>query len=288
MIILDFSGIMHSNIARQVGFNNDVTVDEGLIRHMILNSIRSNNAKFRNEFGEMVLAFDYVGPSWRRDVYPYYKAARAVARKESPLDWKMINDTMRLVQDEIREFLPYRVIQTERAEADDVIAVLARKVSETEKVLILSRDGDFLQLQTDFGGQITQFDPIGKEPMVCPNPERAKVEKIVRGDSGDGVPNVYMKDDFFVTRAKGERQTTITKKRLDMLCAELPCGVGEEYLLRNYARNRELIDLDETPADIQQSIWKDFSGQTPRGRGRLLNYFASKRLRALCADISDF
>ena len=79
MILVDFSGIAIATIAV-----NKVN-DENMLRHMILNSLRMYNKKFRSEYDQMILACDHS--SWRRDYFPQYKANRRKGRDDSDFDW---------------------------------------------------------------------------------------------------------------------------------------------------------------------------------------------------------
>ena len=72
MILLDLNQVMISNLMMQLQRNND-EIEESMIRHMILNSIRLYNVKFGEEYGEMVITCDDKN-YWRKDIFPYYKA----------------------------------------------------------------------------------------------------------------------------------------------------------------------------------------------------------------------
>ena len=78
MILLDYSQIALSNIIVQK------LNDEDMIRHMILNSIRMYNKKYRGEYGQMVICADGMN-TWRRDYFPEYKANRRKGRSETIL-----------------------------------------------------------------------------------------------------------------------------------------------------------------------------------------------------------
>ena len=124
MIIADYSGIAISNL-----FTMREQLSEGLVRHMILNSLRSYNVKYRDEYGEMVIACD-GGNTWRRQLFPQYKASRKKNREESGLDWAEFFRILGVVRDEIRENLPFKVIHLQGLEADDVIATLTQRTQE--------------------------------------------------------------------------------------------------------------------------------------------------------------
>lgn len=284
MIILDFSGIMHSNIMAQVGFNPDpgTVVDEALIRHSILNTIRANNRDFRGEYGAMVIALD-AKEYWRKAVFPNYKIRRKKSRDDSPLDWKLIHSTMDKVKGELADNFPYRVVEGNEAEADDVIAELVNVIEEP--ILILSADQDLIQLHPDVGDRVKQYDPVRKKYLEHASPSTFLTEKIIKGDAGDDVPNVMMPDDTFVT---GTRQKPITAKRLEEFQRDLPKGVGGSDHLRNYQRNKMMIDLRNIPSDVRQSIRDSYNKPHNTTKSKLTNYFIKHRLRNLYENQGDF
>ena len=69
MIIVDLSQIMISNLMIQINGRNAPELSEDLVRHMVLNSLRGHNRKFRDKYGEMVLACD-SGNVWRKQSIP--------------------------------------------------------------------------------------------------------------------------------------------------------------------------------------------------------------------------
>src|SRR6185369_326919 len=265
MILLDLSQIIHSTVAAQVGFSGEVVVDEGLIRHMILNTLRANKVKFQHEYGQLVIARD-SNPSWRKALNPYYKANRKKARKESPLDWKQIYQAVDVVTEELAAFFPYPVVRAPAAEADDVIATLAFEARED--VLILSGDRDFVQLHSEY---VRQYDPVRKNYVQVEDPGEYLKEKIVRGDSVDGVPNILMPADFFVNKKDGERQKTISKKMLEdfksLWMFNGPDGSGVELAIyENWNRNVQMIDLKSIPESITEDILRAYGEQQGKDR----------------------
>jgi len=257
--------------------NGDIQPD--LIRHFVLNSLRSYNSKFKAEYGELVIACD-TGSSWRKDVFPYYKANRKTTRDASTLDWSAIFKVLDQIKAELKEYFPYRVIGVPGAEADDVIGTLAFKFEGTnEKILILSGDKDFRQLQVL--NNVKQYDPTRKKWNTELNPEAYLKEHIIRGDKGDGVPSILGDDDSLVL---GKRSGTLTKKRFDAFMA----GDMDEKTLRNYKRNEQLVNLEFIPQNIRDAILVEFENQAGKGRDKLWNYFITNKLKNLLENINDF
>ena len=283
MIILDLSQVMLSNIMVQLGNHTNAKVDEGMVRHMVLNSIRMYKTKFGPEFGEFVIACDNKN-YWRRQLFPYYKANRKKSQAESELDWKAIFECLGKIRAELKEFFPYRVIDVESAEADDIIGTLCQEFGNTnEKILILSGDKDFQQLQQYINVQ--QYDPARKKKIICNDPERFLLEHIIKGDAGDGIPNILSDDNSFVV---GKRQSPVTQKKLDTLAALNLDGKYDHPNFRNYMRNKQLIDLTQIPANVRQNILESYTLQGGKKSPNLLNYFIANRLRNLTDSIGDF
>lgn len=275
---------MISNLFMQMKGGSDV--DEGLIRHMVLNSIRSYRMKFCEKYGEMIIACDGYR-YWRREVYPYYKANRKKSRDESSLDWNKIFEALNKIRDELKETFPYRVINTARAEADDIIAVLCEENGYNigSRILIISGDKDFIQLQRY--PAVDQYDPIRKKWLNDKNPDSYLAEHIITGDVGDGVPNALSADDCLVL---GKKQTTLTSKRKEALLkgdySNLP--FSEEIVKRNLARNKQLIDMSEIPADVKKEILDQYESQENKKAKDLFGYFVKHKLKNLMTSIGDF
>lgn len=285
MIIVDLSQVMISNLMVQLGNHTNTELEEDLLRHMILNSIRSYNVKFKAEYGEMVIACD-AGNNWRRQVFPYYKANRKKAREKSEINWTQVFDTLNKVRNEIKEYFPYRVIHVDGAEADDIVATLCHVYGNTnEKILILSGDKDFVQLQSYLN--VRQFDPVQKKWRTTNNPERFMREHIMRGDVGDGIPNFLSSDDTFVI---GARQKPLSQKKIDNWVSMDPKDFCDEPMLRNYKRNEQLVrlDADFIPEDIRARILDEYESQGGKGRRDLFNYFIEKKLKNLIESINEF
>ena len=281
MILLDYSQIALSNIIVQK------LNDEQMIRHMILNSIRMYNKRYRDEYGQMVICADGMN-TWRKDYFPYYKANRKKGRDESDQDWTEIFRILHLVREEIAENLPYKVIHMDGVEADDIIASLVMETQEfgkDEPVMIVSSDKDFIQLQKY--KNVKQFSPIQKKMVTDKNPRTYAFNHIMRGDTGDGVPNVLSADDTFVS---DKSQTPLRQTKIDewLEKSDVLKDVMPEHIFRNYQRNKKLIDLTEIPDDIQTTIINTFMEQKVPMRMKVLNYLIKKRCNLLIEVVEEF
>ena len=284
MILVDLNQVMISNMMMQVGNHQNAQIDENMLRHMILNSLRFNRQKFHREFGELIICADDKN-YWRRQVYAYYKAGRRKNREESELDWNSIFQALNKIRDELKEFFPYRVIQIETAEADDIIGTIVHAYGEqlntgSNPILVLSGDKDYIQLHKY--ANVKQYDPTRKRWISNSNPELYLHEHILKGDKGDGVPNVLSPDNTFVMNI---RQRPVTKKRL-LEWADIN-NMNEE-VKRNYMRNKSVIDLELVPDRIKAEIMEKYTADNPKDRSQLLNYFIKNKLRNLMESISEF
>lgn len=289
MILIDYSQVCVSAILAfsadlKKGGDND---KKNLIRHVALSSIKSYKKKYAKEFGDIVIACDGRN-YWRKEFFKNYKGMRKKAREESDLDWPVIFDTLSEIREDLKQHFPYKVVHVDRCEADDVIAILAQSTQEFgqhEKVMIVSADKDFKQLhQYD---NVKQFSPMLKKLIVVNKKELHAwlTEHIVKGDAGDGIPNILSNDDVFMN---GERQKPITSKRLQEFIDNgfIACKNDEER--RNYHRNATLVKFEHIPEEIKGVILNEFETPVNGDKNSVMNYLIKNKCRHLLDEIEDF
>lgn len=283
-MLIDLNQVLISNLMQHLKFvTKQSEMSEDLIRHMCINTIRSNVKQFRTKYPNIVLCCDSKH-YWRRDYFPLYKSHRKHDREASGYDWNMIFDVLNRLRDELRDNFPYRVLNVEGAEADDVIAVLTARLSPFGAVLILSSDKDFAQLQKY--PNVTQYSPILKRFIKIDDPKTFLREHVLKGDRGDGIPNFLSPDNCFVA---GERQKPInTKKLSEWVKKDASEFCTTDDMLRGYKRNQVLVDFDYIPDDIQKKIVDSFEESKPATKERMLNYFIDKNLKTMIESITDF
>ena len=283
MILLDFSNIIIGSIMVSHKIPDTERFGEDFIRHLVLNSIRSYRNKYKNKYGEIVICTDFHS-SWRKEVFPFYKAHRKVAREkqktEKGMDWSALFDTISKIIVEIDTFFPYKVIRVEHAEGDDVIAVLSKTFKE--KSLIVSSDKDFSQLYKY--KWVRQFSPMKQKMLNGIDPIMYLKEHIIRGDKGDGIPNILSEDDCIVS---GVRQKSISKKKIINWLVQDPDDFNDE-MKRGWIRNKILIDFDLIPEPITTAILKQYNEEKKYQQGQLINYFIKNRLKYLMENMGDF
>ena len=278
MIFVDFNQVCISNIMQDIKNNSDI--EENLVRHMILSSLLMYKQKFGREYGELVICCDSP-KSWRKDVFPLYKANRKSYRENSDFDWKKIFLILNKIRDELRESFPYRVIEVDGAEADDIIGQFA--LNAKQPVLILSSDKDFIQLQSN--PNVKQYSIIQKKYLNGINPDTYLKEHIIKGDRGDGIPNILSDDDTFVSE---KRQNKLQKIKIESWIQMDPQEFCNDKMYRNYCRNEQLVSLHKTPSDIIDKIVDLYKNYKDNGRSKLFNYFVKHKLKNLMEHIQEF
>ncbi len=296
-MILDLNQVMFSSMYAQLGQNKEgsLEIEENLLRHICLNSIRALRLKFRKEYPEFIIACDGQN-TWRRDLYPFYKHKRRKEKSTSQLNWKGIFESMTKIRKELTEYFPYRVIYNPEAEADDIIGTMVlnapekqiefsfTEVLEREDILICSADKDFVQLHRF--KNVQQYDPIRKKFVVESHPKEYLLNHVIRGDSGDGVPNILSDDDTFIV--EGKRQKAITSKMYKELVEGIKTDTLESEIKEKFDRNVKLIDLTEIPFRIQNDILQVYYEQGEKPKRNLMDYFVEKKLSGMIGVIGDF
>ena len=280
MIIIDMNQISLASLMMDLNMRKSNEVDEGMVRHMILNSVRLHRSDFHKEFGEVVLTYDSKH-YWRRDYFPNYKAGRKKGREKDSKDWDAIFNCLNKIKAEFKENLPYKYLEIYGCEADDIIATLCKNFQD-EKIMIVSGDKDFIQLHKY--PNVKQYSPILKKMVNGHDPDTYIKEHILKGDTSDGIPNVLSPDNTFVD---GLRQRPLGRKKIEnWLCMNV--NDLHDEVKRNYQRNDKLINLDNVPQELETEIVKDFEEASCGDRSKLLNYFIQSRLKNLTNEIGEF
>jgi len=287
MILIDMNQIMISNLMMQLKGD---ALNENLVRHMVLTALRAFERQYSPTYGEVVLAYDSKH-YWRKEAFPYYKQNRKKDREASDLDWGAIFEVLNKIRDEIKNFFPYKVVEVYGAEADDVISTLTtfqayknikleKQGKEAEKVLILSGDKDFIQLQKyPF---VKQYNPILKKEIKHDNPREYILEHIIKGDKSDGIPNFLSDDDTFVAN---KRQKPISKKNLEKWVTLSPSDFClDKQSVENYERNRKLIDLTLIPEHLATEIVSYYKALNNSEKKVPLEYFQQHQLTKLMEE----
>ena len=281
MIIMDMNQITLASLMMHLNMTKTDEPDENMVRHMILNSIRMYRSQFNKEYGEIVLTYDSKH-YWRRDFFPNYKAGRRKGREKDSKDWDLIFGVLNKIKAEFKDNLPYKYLEVYGAEADDIIATLCKNFCNDDKIMIVSGDKDFIQLQKY--SNVTQYSPLLKKYVNGHDPVTYIKEHILKGDTSDGVPNVLSPDNTFVD---GMRQRPLGKKKIENWL-DIDIDDLQDEVKRNYQRNDTLINLDKIPKELESEIMVNYNEAPSGNRSKLLNYFVQSRLKNLMNDIGEF
>ena len=284
MVIVDFNGLAIGSIMGQLSRGEELS--ENLVKHIILNNLRVYRNKYpESKHGKMVIACDSY--SWRKDVFPEYKAARKANRATDKHDWPLIFDLIESTLDDLRENFPYAVIKIDSAEADDIIGALTVHKADFggEDVVIISADKDFIQLQQY--GHVEQWSPMFNKMIKEDNPRRYLFEHLLKGDSGDGVPNANSHDDVFTT---GSRQTPMTQKAIEKYWDNRDDleMIMKPNVFRNFMRNVQMIDLTNTPDGIREEAINKYENYVYPTRTNILTYLVEHRMKMLVDCAAEF
>lgn len=283
MLIIDYSAVGLASILVLEGQSKKkIVIDEGLARHIILSNIMFIKKKFKyyNKDEGIIIACD-DRHYWRKDIFPHYKANRKNKPQAHKIDWENVYRILELVKQELIEFFPYKVVQVPKCEADDIIAVLARDACSP--TMIVSSDKDLVQLQVN--PLVEQYSFGKKKMLISKNTFSDLHQFIMEGDTGDGIPNFLSSDDVFVEKA---RQKSMMKAKLALwrgMKAEKFC---DTTMLRNYYRNKALIDLSQIPENYCNSIQEVYNNTKASDGRDIFNYFITRKLKDLMTDIGNF
>ena len=280
MILIDLNQVCIANILQEI--KQLKKIEPLLVKHMILSTLLFYRRKFRDQYGDLVICCDSK-KSWRKDIFPFYKANRKSTRAKDDIDWNGIFEVINSITQDLKSKFPYAVISVDQAEADDIIGVLAKNYYRNEKIMIVSSDKDFLQLQKYYS--VEQYSPTQKKLLQSSSPYQYLKEHIMKGDRGDGIPNFLSDDDTYVT---DKRSKKILKTKLEAWTNLDPTEFCNEKMMRGWKRNQQLVDLSHTPQDIKQKIVDQYDTYEYNQRDKLLNYFIQNKLRNLIEHIGDF
>lgn len=317
LILVDFNQIALANIFIFMGDLKNADEKEMLdiCRHGIINTLISYKKKFGAEYGDLIITAD-AGNYWRKDVFPEYKANRYKDKEESDFNWELAWKCLNQVRDEIQAIFPWRFLRVKRCEADDIIAVLCKYsqdneyitsglIDEPQPMLIISSDGDDAQL--GIYENIRQWCPKKKTYLPRKSKKDLKlymVDHVVKGDTGDGVPNIFMRSTFFLDRKEKERQKTVTQKILDSFLEHgidaidlLPKEKDEsekdyqerlKQIRMRYVQNKTVVLFEHIPDYISESILQYYHDNPSTGTlDNVRKYFIKNRMRLLMEELTS-
>ena len=288
-MVIDISNISIATLMNNFKPKEQASITIEMIRHLVLDTLRFNVVKFKGEYPEIVIAFDDRN-YWRRQKAWYYKKRRQIEHEESEWDWDRLNNFLNPVFEEIRQTMPYLGLKVEFAEADDIIAVVTKKaVGEGRRVLVVSADSDFTQLQKYNG--VRQWSPPQKK-WVTPkygSPRNDLRYKNIKGDKKDSIACIKIRNDYIVTKVEGERAPAVKSSELEAwLEADDPTTLMTPEWAARYKENEELRDFEFIPKDIENSIIEAYNTPKSGSKAKMERYFMDNKLSRMFEKLSDF
>lgn len=284
--LIDFNNIAYASFFVDVKRKgNSLNGNENFLRHLILSNLLYFKRKLDLQSKNMILCIDSK-ENWRRDVFSYYKAHRKKARDESDIDFEILFKVIDEMYEDFQKYFPFIVLKVAPMEADDLVAIITKKIRND--YIIISRDRDFQQLQMN-DNVIFQYDPIAKKRLEFTNHKKELIFKILRGDSGDGVPNIKSDDDTFVT--EGKRQKRFGEKEVWGLIEEnrVKSFIKENNLIKNWKRNNRLINLSKIPEQFYDPVINAFLKYQPvLNKAKLMAHLKKNKLNKLMNRVRDF
>lgn len=209
---------------------------------------RSNFERELDEADAIDIVFamdDKLSHSFRKDLYPEYKAHRALVKRQyqiQPIKDYIIDVIFKEL--DIEKEYGYHLVKVEGAEGDDVIATTLIKLNDNYigRMLIAS-DHDFLQIDG-----LREFDLFGKEAKRDLGGEIVDahdylVGKILMGDRSDNIKQVF-------TRCGPKTALKWTKDK-DALRKTLK---EDHALASRYLLNKKIISFEDIPDELSNKI----------------------------------
>ena len=266
------------------GTHTDLHVE--LTLQTIFNIIKKSKKLF--DASHVVFCLD--GKSWRKQVYPKYKANRAAAKLKKTKTELENEEILMEVFNELSEFLEEKtnvtVLKTDNAEADDLIAMWIEAHRE-DKNIIVSTDEDYVQLISENvwiyqGTSGTIVKPEGvfhedgktfllkdKTHKTYPNPEYFLFKKCIRGDKSDNIFSAYPG-----IREKGNKSKVGILEAFEdrhnkgfawnnFMNQKWEDHEEDVHVVKDdYERNKKLIDLTEQPDYIKAECLSEILKKT--------------------------
>ncbi len=237
-----------------ITYNKDKTVksiDYDYWKYIMFNSIYMSLFAVKKA-GTFVFCMD-AKRSWRYEVWSRYKEDRKKKKKKDKtmFPWDEFFVEYKSFADEIKEYLPIKVLQLDRCEGDDLIGVIVNEI--TNPCEIISTDKDFIQL---YSPRVKIYNPIKKQYIKHPNTDIFLLEQCLCGQSKDSIFNIKTPLDY----PEGKRKPGFGPKAFEKVMEYGPKQwLIDNNLIDRYKFNKVLMDFKLIPQDIKDTIMKEYN-----------------------------
>jgi 5'-3' exonuclease len=283
-LLIDFSLLAHANL-----FTVKSQLAMGgyqLLKHILIKAVLKNINEFNPD--RVYVCFD-GGSSWRKNISETYKAHRKEARDKQDVatggevNWTEFYRIIDELHTDFKTSFPFHAIKLNTIEADDIIAYLIKNSSPSDENVILTRDGDYIQLLQYPNTKI--YNPIDRKWMQSANPIHDLQVKICMGDKSDNITAIRPRMGIATAEKfveSGELDKLLVEARDDIQ----KFGKPRDEVAANYFTNEKLIDMSKAPSTIVNQIKVAVENSKVGNQGLLLKYLVTSGLRELVEDIS--
>ncbi len=180
---------------------------------------------------------------WRNDIFPDYKKNRD-DRSGNKFNACIFKYTYSTIIKSLNDNLGFKVIEMDRAEADDIIALCSKTIhsmNPNTNIYIISNDKDYIQL-VDSNTQVLDMKCLPLINSFTDNPRDYLMAKIILGDKSDNIPPI-------ARRIGKKRAISLINNPL-----ELDRLLKNDQVRQQYELNKKLIDFSNIPNSLRSSI----------------------------------
>jgi len=188
---------------------------------------------------------DYTKNSFRKDLYPEYKANRKLGKKSFNMFKVQQHITNVIFKElEVEEHYGYHMVRVPGAEGDDVIATVFRTIGKEYMLnVLIASDRDFIQLEN-----VSQMNLFGQKVEAkladeIVSPKEYLLGKIILGDGSDNIKKVFP--------GVGDKRALKLIRDKKALKEKL---AADNDAASRFLLNKKLISFDNIPAELTKKI----------------------------------
>lgn len=226
--------------------------------------------------------FDYSSQTFRKDIYPEYKANRTAPPEDLIPQFGLIRQATRAFD------LP--CIEKEGFEADDLIATYARQATEAGgDVTIVSSDKDLMQLVSP---QVWMYDGMKDKQIAIPeviekwgvSPEKMIDLQSLTGDSTDnipGIPGIGPKTAALLLEEYGDLDTLLAR------AGEIKQNKRRENIIAYADQTKIARQLVTLRTDVPVEVDLDAFVLEPQNGPKLISFLKAMEFTTLVRRVAE-
>ena len=226
--------------------------------------------------------FDYSSQTFRKDIYPEYKANRTAPPEDLIPQFGLIRQATRAFD------LP--CIEKEGFEADDLIATYARQATEAGgDVTIVSSDKDLMQLVSP---QVWMYDGMKDKQIAIPEviekwgvpPEKMIDLQSLTGDSTDnipGIPGIGPKTAALLLEEYGDLDTLLAR------AGEIKQNKRRENIIAYADQTKIARQLVTLRTDVPVEVDLDAFVLEPQNGPKLISFLKAMEFTTLVRRVAE-